>query len=124
MVHILHILTADYNLQLALLLRRITDNEKPLAVEKIGEELSLVFERLSNKSSNNESGEESEEMALLGGQFKGKSKHSGKTRHKSFESKNCTNHNHGNNNGNTNGRIYCTYCWKPEHAKPNCYCLS
>jgi hypothetical protein len=66
-IHILNNLTADYDLQLALLERRSGDKEKPLIVEEIRAEMSLKFERLSNKSSNNENGKESEEMALFGG---------------------------------------------------------
>jgi hypothetical protein len=49
MIYILNNLMADYNLQLALLERRIGDKDNPLTVEKIRAELSLCFERLSNK---------------------------------------------------------------------------
>jgi hypothetical protein len=45
MIHVLNNLTSDYDLQLALMKKRIGDNEKPLTVEEIRTELSLCFER-------------------------------------------------------------------------------
>ena len=51
--------------------RRIGEKEKPLTVEDIRAELSLRFERLSNKLSNNEYYEETEEVSLFAGNFKG-----------------------------------------------------
>jgi gag-polypeptide of LTR copia-type len=47
MIHILNNLTSDYELQLALMERRVGDKEKPLTVEEIRAELSLRFERLN-----------------------------------------------------------------------------
>jgi hypothetical protein len=85
MIHILNNLTADCGLQLALLERRIGDKKNPLTVEEIRAELSLRFERLSNKVSSNDNGEEGEEMALFGGQFKGKCRSCGKIGHKSSQ---------------------------------------
>jgi hypothetical protein len=43
MIHVLNNQTADYDLQLALLEKRIGDKEKPLTVEKIRAGLSLRF---------------------------------------------------------------------------------
>jgi len=65
MIHILNNLTADYDLQLALLEKRIGDKERPLTVDEIRAELSLRFERLTMKSARNEDGEVLEERALL-----------------------------------------------------------
>lgn len=65
MIHILNNLTADYDLQLALLEKRIGDKERPLTVDEIRAELSLRFERLTMKSARNEDGEVVEEHALL-----------------------------------------------------------
>jgi hypothetical protein len=71
-------LPSDYDLQVALLERRIGDEEDPLTVSGIRSELSLRFERLNNHS-NNENGEASDEIALYSGQFKGKCRNCGKT---------------------------------------------
>jgi Reverse transcriptase (RNA-dependent DNA polymerase) len=120
MIHILNNLTADYDLQLALLERRIGDKDNPLTVEEIRAELSLRFERLTNNLSNNDDNEEAEEMALFGGQFKGKCRNCGKIGHKSFQCKGPANYNGGNNGGTTTGGIYCTYCRKSGHVKQNC----
>ncbi len=65
MIHVLNNLTADYNLQLALLEKRIGDKERPLTVYEIRAELSLRFERLAMKSAGSEDGEVVEEHALL-----------------------------------------------------------
>jgi gag-polypeptide of LTR copia-type len=45
MIPILNNLTADYDLQLALMEKRVGDLEKPLTIEEIKAELSLRFER-------------------------------------------------------------------------------
>ena len=122
MIHVLNNLTPDYDLQLALLERRIGDIERPLTIDEIRAELSLRFERL-NRSSSNDQSEALEEMALFGGQFKGKCRNCGKIGHKSFQCKNRGNQNGGNNGSNTTGSNYCTYCRKPGHVKQNCFKL-
>jgi hypothetical protein len=50
MIHILNNLTSDYDLQFALMERRVGDADKPLTVEKIRDELNLRFERLNMKT--------------------------------------------------------------------------
>ena len=65
MIHILNNLTSDYELQLAMMERRVGDDEKPLTIEEIRMELSLRFERLSSKSMSNKEGEVLEEHALF-----------------------------------------------------------
>jgi gag-polypeptide of LTR copia-type len=87
MIHVLNNLPPDYDLQVALLERRIGDEKDPLTVSEIRSELSLRFERLNNHS-NNENGEASDEMALYSGQFKGKCRNCGKIGHKLFQCKN------------------------------------
>jgi hypothetical protein len=61
MIHILNNLTSDYKLQLAMMERRVGDIEKPLTVEEIRGKLSLCYERLNMKSSNNPEGKALEE---------------------------------------------------------------
>ena len=119
MIHVLNNLTADYDLQLALLEKRIGYKERPLTVDEIRAELSLRFERLTMKSARNEDGEVVEEHALFSGQFKGKCRNCGQIGHKSFQCKNRSNHNDANH-GNTTAGNYCTYCRKTGHIKLNC----
>jgi hypothetical protein len=61
MIHVLNNLPTEYNLQLALLEKRIGDTDKQLAFEEIRACLSLRFERLKMKYTKNEENEESEE---------------------------------------------------------------
>jgi gag-polypeptide of LTR copia-type len=119
MIHVLNKLPSDYDLQVALLERRIGDEKDLLTVSEIRSELSLRFERLNNHS-NNENGKALDEMALYTGQFKGKCTNCGKIGHKSFQCKNRGTQNGGSNGGNASGSIYCTYCCKPGHVKQNC----
>jgi hypothetical protein len=49
--------TSDYELQLAMLERRVGDDERPLTVKEIREKWSLCFERLNSKSMNNGEGD-------------------------------------------------------------------
>jgi Zinc knuckle len=114
MIHILNNFTLDYELQLAMMERRVGGIEKPLTVEEIRGELSLRYERLNMKSSNNPEGEVLEQNAFCSGQFKGKCRNCGQIGHKLFQCKNRGSH-HGGNNGNSNGGIFCTYCHKPGH---------
>jgi gag-polypeptide of LTR copia-type len=70
MIHILNNLTSDYELQLAMMERRVSDTDRPLTVEEIRGELSLRFERLNSNSTNNSEGEILEEHALSVGSSK------------------------------------------------------
>jgi hypothetical protein len=49
MIHILNNLISDYELQLALMERRVGDDEKPLTIEEIRGELSIRYERMNMK---------------------------------------------------------------------------
>jgi hypothetical protein len=69
MIHILNNLTSDYELQLAMMERRVGDSDRPLTVEEIRGELSLCFERLNSNSNNYSEVEILEEHALFSGQF-------------------------------------------------------
>jgi CRISPR/Cas system-associated protein Cas10 (large subunit of type III CRISPR-Cas system) len=119
LIHILNNLTLDYELQLAMMERRVGDIEKPLTVEEIRGELSLRYERLNMKTSNNPEGKVLEENAFFSGQFKGKCQSCGQIGHKLFQCKNRESH-HGENNCYSNGGIICSYCRKPGHDKKNC----
>jgi hypothetical protein len=72
MIHVLNNIPTEYNLQLTLLEKRIEDKDKPLTVEEIQTDLSLVFEILNMKSTKNEKNEKLEEHPVLSGQFEGK----------------------------------------------------
>jgi hypothetical protein len=65
MIHILNDLTSDYELQLALMERRVGNDEKPLTIEEIRGELSLRYERINMKSSTKKEGVGFEENAIL-----------------------------------------------------------
>jgi hypothetical protein len=69
MTHLLNNLTSDYDLQLALMERRVGDADKPLIVEEDKGKLNLRFEKLNMKTSRNEEVEVLEEQALFSGQF-------------------------------------------------------
>jgi hypothetical protein len=57
MIHVLNNLTADYDLQLAFLEKRIGDKKRPVTVDEIRAELSLCFEILAMKSARSDDGE-------------------------------------------------------------------
>jgi hypothetical protein len=122
MIHVLNKLTSDYDLQIALMERRVGDTDRPLTVDEVRGELNLRFERLNMKTSRNEEGEVLEEEALFIGKFKGKCQNCEQVEHKSFQCKNLSNHN-GGNNGNGNGENFCLYCRKPGHNKNSCFKL-
>jgi gag-polypeptide of LTR copia-type len=71
MIHALNNLTSDYDLQLALMEKRIGDKVKNLTVEEKRADLSLRFKRLNMNSSRKRDIEELEEHALFSGKFKG-----------------------------------------------------
>jgi hypothetical protein len=46
-LHILNNMTDDYDLQLAMMEKRVTDNSNPLTIDEIRYNLNLIFERLN-----------------------------------------------------------------------------
>jgi hypothetical protein len=101
MIHILNIVTSDYELQLAMMERSVRDIERPLSVEEVRGRLRLYFERLNVSKAE---GEVLEEHGLFGGQFKRKCQNCGHLSHKSFQCKNRA-INNGGNNGNSSQRF-------------------
>jgi hypothetical protein len=67
MIHMLNNLTSDYELQFALMEKRVGDTEKPLTIEEIKAELILCFERLDMYSNGNKEGGVLEEYVLFTG---------------------------------------------------------
>jgi hypothetical protein len=108
MIPMLNNLTSDYELQLALMEKRVGDAEKPLTVEEIKAKLSHCFERLNMNTNWNKEGEVLEEHALFAEQFKGKYRNCGQIGHKAFQCKKKQVSNVGPN-GNTTGAHYCVY---------------
>jgi hypothetical protein len=124
MIHILNNLTSDYDLQLALMERRVGDADKPLTVEEVRRELNLIFVRLNMKTSRKEEVEVFSEQDLFSGQFKGKCRNYDQVGHKSIQCKNRSNHNGGKTgNGNGSGENFCSYCLKSGHEKKSCFKL-
>ena len=100
-LHILNNMTADYDLQLAMMEKRLNDKANPLTVDEIRDDLNLRFERLNEKTNNNES-EDNQDVAFFGGQFKGKCRNCGVIGHKARDCKSKFCQNGGQNGGNQN----------------------
>jgi hypothetical protein len=102
MIHVLNNLPTDYDLQLALLKKKIGDKDDPLTVEEIRADLSLRYEILNMKSTQNEKNKEFEENVLFRGKFKGKYRNCGWIGHDSLLCKSRSSQN-SRNNGKTTG---------------------
>jgi Zinc knuckle len=125
-LHFLNNMTADYDLQLAMMEKRFNDKMNPLTVDEIRDDFNLRFERLNEKANYNEN-EDNQEVAFFGGPFKGKCRNCGAIGHKardckskSYQNGGQNSGNHRNFQGNTNHGTYCTYCCRPGHHKENC----
>jgi hypothetical protein len=68
-LHILNNITANHNLQLSMMEKRINDKINPLKVDEIRDDLNLRFERLNEKKDDNDN-EDSQDVAFFGGQYK------------------------------------------------------
>ncbi len=86
-LHILNNMTADYDLQLAMMEKRLNDKVNPLTVDEIRDDLNLRFERLNKKNNDNEN-EDNQDVAFFSGQFKGKCRNFGVIGHKARDCKN------------------------------------
>jgi gag-polypeptide of LTR copia-type len=68
-LHILNNLTADYDLQLAMMEKRLNDKMNPLTFDEIRDDLNLGFEQLNEKANNN-GNVDNQEVAFLVVSFK------------------------------------------------------
>jgi hypothetical protein len=116
-LHILNNMTGDYDLQLAMMEKRVTDKSNPLTIDEIRDNLNLRFERLNEKQNEESEHDNYQEVALFSGQFKGKCRNCGAIGHKAKDCKSKTNQNGSHNSGNhnnfqkyTSNSAYCTYC--------------
>jgi hypothetical protein len=57
----------DYELQLAMMEKRVTDKFNPLTVNEIRDDLNLRFERLNEKQNKESENDNNQEVAFFGG---------------------------------------------------------
>jgi gag-polypeptide of LTR copia-type len=88
MIHVLNNLTLDYDLQLALMEKRVGDMDRPLSIEEIKAELILHFERLNVSSKDSNESSVMEEHAVFIGKFKGYSSFGCKEVYPNYEKNN------------------------------------
>jgi hypothetical protein len=69
-LHILNNMTDDYNSNLAMMQKRVTDKSNPLTVDEIRDFLILRFERLAEKQNEKSENDNNQEVAFSGGQSK------------------------------------------------------
>ena len=81
-LHVLNNMTSDYNLQLAMMEKRLNDKVNPLTIDEIRDDLNLRFERLNEKSNEDNENVDNQDVAFFGGQFKGKCRNCGVIGHK------------------------------------------
>jgi hypothetical protein len=129
-LHTLNNMTDDYDLQLAMTEKRVTDKSNLLTINRIRDGLNLRFERLNEKQNEESENDNNQEVAFFGGPFKGKCRNCGAIGHKAKDCKSKTSQNDGQSSGNhnnfqkyANNGAYCTYCRLPGHIKSNCYKL-
>jgi CRISPR/Cas system-associated endoribonuclease Cas2 len=68
-LHILNNMTEDYDLQLAMMEKIVTDKSNPVTIYKIRDNLNLRFERLNEKKNEESENDNNQEVAFFGGQF-------------------------------------------------------
>jgi hypothetical protein len=126
-LHILNNMTDDYDLQLAMMEKRVTGKSNPLTVNEIRDDLDLRFKRLNEKKNEKIENDNNREIACFGGRFKGKCRNCGVIKHKAKDCKPKFNRNgvqnggnHNNFQKNTSNGAYCTYCRQSGHIESNC----
>jgi hypothetical protein len=128
-LHILNNMTEDYDLQLAMMEKKVMDKSNPLTIDEIRDDLNLRFERFNEKQNEENENDNNQEVAFFDGQFKGKCRNCGVIGYKVKDCKLKMN-NGGQNSGNHNNfqkyesnGAYCTYCHLPGHIKSHYYKL-
>jgi hypothetical protein len=101
-LHILNNMTEDYDLQLAMMEKRVMDKSNPLTIDEIRDDLNLRFERLNEKQNEESENDNDQEVAFFGGQFKGKCRNCGAIGHKAKNCKSKMSQNGGQSSGNHN----------------------
>jgi hypothetical protein len=101
-LHILNNMTDDYDLQLAMMGKRVTGKSNPLSIDEIRDNLNLRFKRLNEKQNEESENDNNQEVAFFGDQFKGKCRNCGAIGHRAKDCKLKTNQNGGQNSGNHN----------------------
>jgi hypothetical protein len=64
-LHILNNMTDDYDLQLAMMEKRVTDKSNPLTIDEIRGDLNLRFERLNEKQNEKSENDNNQEVTIL-----------------------------------------------------------
>jgi hypothetical protein len=72
MIHKLNNMTSDYDLQLAMMEKRINDSVSLLSIDEIWDDLNLLFEKLNTKNSDENEYATIEDFALFSDQLRGK----------------------------------------------------
>jgi hypothetical protein len=75
-------MTDDYDLQLNMIVTRVTGKSNPLTIDEIRDNLNLRFERLNEKQNEESKKDNNQEVAFFGGQFKGKCRNCGAIGHR------------------------------------------
>jgi len=60
-------MTDDYDLQLAMMEKRITDDSNPLTIDEIRDDLNLRYERLTEKQNNESENNYNHDVAFFSG---------------------------------------------------------
>jgi hypothetical protein len=68
--HILKNMMVDYEIQLAMMDKRVKDKSNSLTVNEIRDDLHMRFERLTEKQKEERENDNNQEVAFFGGQFK------------------------------------------------------
>jgi hypothetical protein len=68
-LHILNNMTDDYDLQLAMMEKRVTNISNPLTIDENQDYLNLRFERLNEKQNEQNENDNYQEVAFFGSQL-------------------------------------------------------